>query len=243
MGSKEQNRRLVDSAYLEELERTKAQLILIGRSMGTLYHQSRKQSAEMERLMQELHASYLSIVETLARTVEAHDDYTRNHLERCREFGTALAHEVDGSLVTPDLEYGFLLHDVGKIGVPDAILVKPGPLSPEEMRLMQTHPINGIHMVTPLRRFLGESAIEVIRHHHERFDGKGYPDGLKGGEIPVPARIFTVVDSFDAMTSDRPYRKALTLDEAIDRLRRGSGTQFDPDVVAAFTGILDRLPA
>lgn len=230
-----------DVEYLDELESTKSQMVVIGREMGQLYRRSRKQAEELDRLMQELRASYLSIVETLARTVEAHDDYTRYHLERCREYGTVLAEAVDSALVTPDLEYGFLLHDVGKIGVPDAILAKPGPLTSEETRLMQVHPIQGIQVVAPLRRFLGDSAIQVIRHHHERFDGQGYPDKLEGEDIPLPARIFTVIDSFDAMTSDRPYRKALSLDEAVDRLERGAGTQFDPDVVGAFTKILERL--
>lgn len=234
--------RQVDAAYLEELERAKAQLIIIGRNMGELYRASRRQSHELERLMGELHISYLGIVETLAHTVEAHDQYTRRHLERCREYGSVLARAVDPSLLTPDLEYGFLLHDVGKIGVPDAILAKPGPLSAEEMRLMQTHPIYGVSMVAPLGRFLGESAMEVIRHHHERFDGSGYPDRLSGDGIPLAARVFAVVDSFDAMTSDRPYRKALSLEEALDRLKRGAGSQFDPGIVDAFTGLLDRLP-
>lgn len=238
-----QGGRSLDTAYLEELESAKAQLIVLGRSMGELHYQSRRQAAELERLMEELHTSYLGIVETLAHTVEAHDQYTRRHLERCRDYGTALARAIDSSLATPDLEYGFLLHDVGKIGVPDSILAKPGPLSAEEMRLMQTHPISGVHMVSALRqRFLGDSAIEVIRHHHERFDGNGYPDGLKSEKIPVAARVFTVVDSFDAMTSDRPYRRALSLEEAVDRLERGAGSQFDPDVVEAFIALLDQLP-
>lgn len=235
-------RREVDAAYLEELERAKAQLIVVGRNMGSLMHQSRRQAAELDQLMNELHLSYLSIVETLARTVEAHDQYTRRHLERCRDYGTILARAMDPSMITPDLEYGFLLHDVGKMGVPDSILAKPGPLSPEEMRVMQTHPINGVHMVSALReRFLGDNAIDVIRHHHERFDGNGYPDGLKGEKIPLAARVFAAVDSFDAMTSDRPYRKALSLEEAVYRLKRGSGSQFDPGVIESFTGLLDSL--
>lgn len=234
--------RLIDTAYLDELERAKSQLIFIGRSMGDLYHQSRRQALELDRLMDELHVSYLSIVETLAHTVEAHDQYTRRHLDRCREYGTVLARAVDLSLVTPELEYGFLLHDVGKIAVPDTILAKPGPLTPDEMRLMQTHPISGVHMVSSLGKFLGPSAVQVIRHHHERFDGNGYPDKLKGDKIPLAARVFAVVDSFDAMTSDRPYRKALSLEQAVDRLERGAGTQFDSDVVDAFTNLLDRLP-
>lgn len=230
-----------DVEYLEELERAKAQLLVIGRDLGEVYRRERKQALKLDEAFDELRQTYLSVVETLAFLVEARDECTRNHLERCREYGLALAGIVSPSLVTPPLEYGFLLHDVGKVGIPEAILSKPTPLTAEELRVMRTHPIVGITVVAPLKRFLGETALAVIRHHHERFDGEGYPDRLKGHEIPIEARIFSVVDAFDAMTSDRPYRKALSFEEAMHRLRSGSGTQFDPDVVAAFEELVGQL--
>lgn len=232
---------LIGLEYLEELERAKAQLLTTARDVSLLYHRQREQADEVEALMSELHATYLSTVETLAFVVEAKDDYTRHHLERCRQYGLALARAIDPGLATPQLEYGFLLHDVGKIGLPESILTKPGPLTPEEVRVVQTHPIYGVDIVAPLKRFLGD-AILVIRHHHEHFDGSGYPDALKGEAIPIAARLFSVVDAFDAMTSDRPYRKALSFDEAADRLRAGVNTQFDPDVVNAFCALIDSLP-
>lgn len=233
---------VVGREYLVELERARAQLMLTARDMSDLYGRQRRQAEHLEELMAELHTTYLSTVETLAFIVEAKDEYTRHHLERCRQYGMALARHVDEGLITPELEYGFMLHDVGKIGLPEAILGKPGPLSAEEMRLVQTHPIYGVDIVTPLRRFLG-NAVDVIRHHHERFDGLGYPDGLEGEKIPIAARLFSVVDAFDAMTSDRPYRRALSFDEATHRLESGAGTQFDPDVVKAFTEVAELLPS
>lgn len=228
--------------YVEELERTKSQLLVFAREIGTVYQRERKQAQQLGQLMNELKGDYLSIVQTLALVVEAKDEYTRYHLERCREYGTALAMEVDPSMVSPELEYGFLLHDVGKIGVPEAILAKAGPLSSDEMRVMRTHPLIGVQIVSPMRRVLDDRTTEVIRHHHERFDGEGYPDRLKGDQIPLSARIFSVVDAFDAMTTDRPYREALSLAEALERLESGATSQFDPDVVQAFTGLMDRNP-
>jgi HD-GYP domain-containing protein (c-di-GMP phosphodiesterase class II) len=227
--------------YLEELERAKLQLMVTARDMAGLYQRHKSQSERLQELMDELHQTYLSTVETLAFVVEAKDEYTRYHLERCRQYGMALTRHLDDSLITPQLEYGFLLHDVGKIGLPESILGKPGPLTSEEMRLVKTHPIYGVEIVTPLKRFLGEG-VDVIRHHHERFDGDGYPDGLEGENIPLAARIFSVIDAFDAMTSDRPYRSALTFSEAMSRLNTGAGTQFDPEIVQAFTKMVDRLP-
>jgi HD-GYP domain-containing protein (c-di-GMP phosphodiesterase class II) len=142
------------------------------------------------------------------------------------------------SIIDPDLAarpetaHGFLLHDIGKIGIPERLLLKTGPLNPSEWDVMRTHPVVGAHIVTPIR-VLGD-AVDVVRFHHERFDGRGYPHGLRGKEIPLAARIFSVVDAYDAMTSDRPYRQARSPDEAIEELARCSGTQFDPYVIEAF---------
>jgi HD-GYP domain-containing protein (c-di-GMP phosphodiesterase class II) len=128
--------------------------------------------------------------------------------------------------------YGFLLHDIGKVGIPDHILRKPSPLTREEWEVMQTHPILGGQMLGPIR-FL-QRAIPIVECHHERWDGKGYPRGLKGEAIPLAARIFSVVDTFDAMTSDRPYRRALSVDEAVSEILAAGGTQLDPAIAEAF---------
>lgn len=229
-----------DLDYAEELERTKSQLLVFAREISAVYQRERKQAQRLEEMVTELRTDYLAIVQTLALTVEAKDEYTRYHLERCKEYGTALAVEIDPTLVTPELQYGFLLHDIGKIGVPEAILSKAGPLTHEEMRVMRTHPLIGVQLVAPMRKVLDDRTIDVIRHHHERFDGQGYPDRLQGDQIPLAARIFSVVDAFDAMTTDRPYRQALSFDEALQRLRSGAGTQFDPDVVDAFDALTTR---
>jgi HD-GYP domain-containing protein (c-di-GMP phosphodiesterase class II) len=140
------------------------------------------------------------------------------------------------------LSRGALLHDIGKIGVPDAILLKKGRLTPEETEQMRRHPTIGFTMIAHIP-FLAKAA-EVVLHHHEAFDGSGYPSGLGGHRIPLGARIFTVVDALDAMTSNRPYRAALPFEEALEEIRRCSGSQFDPHIVDVLTSIpLDELKA
>jgi ribonuclease P protein subunit RPR2 len=133
----------------------------------------------------------------------------------------------------PSAEYGFLLHDVGKIGIPDEVLRKPGPLSEEERRLMQTHTVIGEQMLGGVA-FLQGPGLSVVRSHHERWDGGGYPDGLSRDDIPLGARVFAVADTLDAMTSDRVYRPAQPWRDARDEILRQEGRQFDPDVVDAF---------
>jgi ribonuclease P protein subunit RPR2 len=142
----------------------------------------------------------------------------------------------------PSAEYGFLLHDVGKIGIPDNILQKPGPLSPEERALMQTHTVLGEQMLGGVA-FLQGAGLEVVRSHHERWDGDGYPDGLGGEDIPLGARVFAVADTLDAMTSDRPYRRALPWASAGAEILRQRGGQFDPAIVRAFQDAEPRLKA
>src|SRR5204863_8970159 len=138
-----------------------------------------------------------------------------------------------GLLSDPSLEYGFLLHDIGKIGIPDSVLDKAGPLNPAERRLMRRHTLIGSELLAEVPLLEGEG-LQVVRSHHERWDGQGYPDGLVGAEIPPAARIFAVADTLDAMTTDRPYRRRCTWDQAVDEILRESGRQFDPRVVAAF---------
>jgi putative two-component system response regulator len=161
--------------------------------------------------------------------------------QRTHDYAVALAEAVDPELAADEqLRYGFLLHDVGKVGIPEAVLNKPGPLDAEEWEVMRAHPLLGVQMVAGIKSLGG--AVEVIRCHHERWDGKGYPTGLAGEAIPAGARVFSVADAFDAMTSDRRYRKAIPFDQACQKIADGAGSQFDPMVVDAFTTIVPDLP-
>ena len=137
------------------------------------------------------------------------------------------------------MKLGAILHDVGKIGVADAILRKPGPLTQHEWKIMRAHPVIGEHMLRGID-FLAP-ALPIVRHHHERWDGCGYPDGLRADEIPIGARIVAVCDAFDAMTSDRPYRPSMRLEDACDQLLRGAGAQFDPDCAALLVDVVSRM--
>jgi len=158
-----------------------------------------------------------------------------------QRYALELASAVDSALLDDEsLEYGFLLHDVGKIGIPDSILLKPGALSAAELRLMRTHTLLGEQMLGEVALLQGEG-IRVVRSHHERWDGGGYPDALAGKRIPLGARIFAVADTLDAMTSERPYRGALPWGDALDEIVRNSGSQFDPSVVEALQAIDPRL--
>jgi HD-GYP domain-containing protein (c-di-GMP phosphodiesterase class II) len=187
---------------------------------------------------QELRASYVATVRALSNAVEARDAYTSKHADRVTAFGLELARRAGLDLVgQPELEFGFLLHDVGKLGIPDAILFKAGPLTDEEYALIARHPVIGAEILRDVT-FLGEG-IHVVRHHHERWDGAGYPDGLSGEAIPLAARVFAVADTLDALTTDRPYRPAVGWDVARKVIHSASGTQFDPAVVAAYDTIAD----
>ena len=177
-----------------------------------------------------------AIIETLASAVDARDSVTGAHGQRVSEVATSLARHMDPGLEGNEpLRYGFVLHDIGKIGIPDSILLKEGSLTPDEWRIMKTHPILGLGLVGNLQ--LGEEAESVIKQHHERWDGSGYPDGLAGEEISLGARIFSVADTYDAMTNDRPYRKAISKRTAINEIRKEAGKQFDPKVVEVFLGV------
>jgi ribonuclease P protein subunit RPR2 len=180
--------------------------------------------------------SYGVTVAALATAIEAKDRCTGGHIERVRRLGLLLGAEIaPGEVKDPQMAYGFLLHDIGKLAVPDAILRAPGDLTDEQWALMRHHPEEGVRMLASVP-FLG-SALDIVRYHHERWDGSGYPDGLRGEEIPLWARIFSVVDALDAITAKRPYRPARSYDEALAEIRRHAGTQFDPAVVAALERI------
>ena len=226
-------------ASADELERAKQQLLVFARDVSSMYQAERAKTRELESALSALQDSYLQTVRTLAFVVEAKDASTREHLERTHEYASALSRAVVGEDVGPEVTYGFLLHDVGKVGIPESILGKPGPLTDEEFEVMRTHPLIGVQIVSPVTFLTG--AIDVIRCHHERWDGKGYPGGLAGDDIPLQARIFSVCDSFDAMTSDRPYRSALPFDYAVEEIERCAGTQFDPAVVRRFVAMCSEM--
>ena len=212
------------------------QVLLYARDLRYLLELERGQRALLENAYQET-------VAALASALESKDTGTRQHSQRVQRYALELSRAV-----TPDLAedqsvgYGFLLHDVGKIGIPDRILQKPGPLNEGEARLMKTHTVLGAQMLGGVAFLQGEG-IHVVRSHHERWDGHGYPDGAGGTEIPLAARIFAVADALDAMTSDRPYRPSQTWQAAGREIVAQAKRQFDPGVVAAFTECEPRLRA
>jgi response regulator RpfG family c-di-GMP phosphodiesterase len=212
------------------------QLILYARDLRHLLQIERAQRS----LVQD---AYRETVLALASALESKDTGTRAHSQRVQRYAIELARHMDAAFADdPSAEYGFLLHDVGKIGIPDRILQKPGPLNDSERAQMETHTILGEQMLGAVV-FLQGQGVRIVRSHHERWDGAGYPDGLTGKEIPLGARIFAVADTIDAMTSDRPYRRALRWDEARAEVFEQSGRQFDPIVVKAFRSCEDALHA
>lgn len=203
------------------------QLLVYARDLSSLLAVERSQ----RRLLQQ---SYRQTAIALADALEAKDPVTGLHAIRVQRYATELASGMDPRLLDdPSVEYGFLLHDVGKLGVPDAILRKQGPLTGAERKLMQQHTLVGEEILGNVTLLSGQG-LQVVRSHHERWDGAGYPDRLSGTEIPLAARIFALVDAMDAMTTERPYRAALSWEEATDEILAQAGLQFDPRVVAAF---------
>jgi putative nucleotidyltransferase with HDIG domain len=177
------------------------------------------------------------VIRTLAQALEARDVYTQGHSFRVSELAVMLARELGLSREEQDtVRLGCLLHDIGKIHIPDAVLRKATSLSEDEFILMRKHPVIGEQICRPL--VFARPFLTIIRHHHERFDGRGYPDGLKGEEISLHARIAAVADAWDAMTSDRPYRAALPMSVAVERLREGAGTQWDGELVQLFVRVM-----
>jgi putative nucleotidyltransferase with HDIG domain len=179
------------------------------------------------------------VIRTLAEALEARDHYTQGHSSRVSEVAVLLARELGLSREEQEIvRHGCLLHDIGKIHVPDAVLRKPGALTDEEFGLMKKHPVIGESICRPL--IFARPFLDIIRHHHERWDGRGYPDGLAGEEISLHARIAAIADAWDAMTSDRPYRDALPFPVAFSRLEEGAGTQWDPGLIDQFLRVMFR---
>ncbi len=221
----------------------RAQLARLEREAAERERQLERYAADLREIFkqerirsQELRRSYKATVLALANAVEARDAYTGKHAERVAAYGLRVANAAGVDCDT-QVEFGFLLHDVGKVAVPDAILFKPGPLTPEERALMSMHPQIGTEILRHID-FLDEAQV-VVRHHHERWDGSGYPDSLDGETIPVHARVFAVADALDALTTDRPYRPAVGWQEARQVIRGAAGSQFDPAVVAAYDSVPD----
>src|SRR5438067_2764858 len=188
----------------------------------------------------QLQETYRATLEALGSALDTRDVGTESHSRRVHGYALATAREygmADAELA--DLAHGVLLHDIGKIGIPDAILLKPGPLTADEWKIMRTHPEIGRRLIEKIPFLRG--AVPIVYSHHEKWDGSGYPRGLRAEDIPVGARIFSVVDAFDAMTFDRPYSKAIPFDAAKSELKRCAGAHFDPEVVEAFLRVPESL--
>ena len=230
---------------LAENERLRRQLAAAQREAADSSLQLERYAADLRETFkserertQELTRSYMATVRALSNAVEARDAYTGKHAERVTRFAIEIGHELGLSRPdAPEIEFGFLLHDVGKLAVPDSILFKPGPLTTEERALMSRHTIVGAEIMRDIE-FLSEAS-KVVRSHHEHWDGTGYPDRLSGEQIPLTARVFAVADVFDALTTNRPYRAALSFAQARQMIDEESGSHFDPLVVEAFARIDD----
>src|SRR3984893_10640108 len=217
------------SALREALEHQRIENAIKERQLDRYAADLRATSRRERQRARELSESYMATVRALSNAVEARDAYTAHHADRVTAYGIELAGD-------SELECAFLLHDVGKVAIPDGILFKAGTLDEQERAVMERHPVIGEEIIREIA-FL-QPARPLVRHHHERWDGAGYPDGLAGQEIPLVARVFALADALDALTSDRPYRPAVAIAEARDVIESSDG-QFDPAVLEAFASISD----
>ncbi|HEX6388486.1 MAG TPA: HD domain-containing phosphohydrolase [Solirubrobacteraceae bacterium] len=219
------------AAHETEAAKKERQLERYAADLRETFKQERARAAELRE-------SYVATVRALANAVEARDAYTGKHAERVAAYGLEIARAGGLTLADdPQVEFGFLLHDIGKVAVPDAILFKPEPLTKDERRLMERHTVIGFEILRDVS-FLGE-AKAVVRSHHEHWDGCGYPDQLEGETIPLAARVFAVADTLDALTTDRPYRPGRSFADTRAIFTGASGTQFDPDIVDVFMTMSD----
>lgn len=224
----------------DELEAVQQQLRVFARDLRHITIDARQRAEEAEAAAEQLREAYLTMVRTLAMVCEMKDNHTKSHLDRTYQYAMMLTRRVEPELAeNAAIGYGYLLHDIGKVGIPDHIINKPGPLDDDEWQIMRTHPVIGWQLVKPIK-VLGD-AVKIVRQHHERWDGRGYPEGLAGEEIYLPARIFALIDAFDAITSERPYQRALPIHAALEEIERSAGTQFDPELAAAFIDLCEEL--
>jgi ribonuclease P protein subunit RPR2 len=229
----------------QEVERLRAELAGREREAADKELQLERYAADLRETFkqeraraQELRRSYMATVRALSNFVEARDEYTGKHAERVAAYGLEIARTIGMEIPdTAEIEFGFLLHDIGKVGIPDSILYKEGALSDKERAVMEQHPEIGEQIVGGIE-FLAQAA-QIVRSHHERWDGSGYPDGLARDEIPLAARVFSVADVLDALTTDRPYRPASPFSVARQMIVAEAGKQFDPRVIEAFSSIDD----
>jgi response regulator RpfG family c-di-GMP phosphodiesterase len=192
-----------------------------------------QRTADLRRAYRMLKKAHLDSVKILVEAIDAKDAYTRGHSDRVRKWSVKIAEKLGFSEKRLEsLEFGALLHDIGMIGIKDEVLQKQGPLNPMEYEHIQEHPLIGVKIIEGGIFFKDE--IPMIRHHHERFDGSGYPDGLVGENIPFEARIISIVDAFDAMSSLRPYRREMSQEDALVEMEKGKGKQFDPKILEIF---------
>lgn len=205
------------------------------------HRQALRYAEDLKKTHRHVERVFLHSLQALANALEARDEHTRGHSERVAELARRLA--LAAGLPAPVAELvaqAARLHDLGKIGIPESVLRKPGPLTPGEWEVMRSHPLTGARILAPLE-FFGEGAC-IVRHHHERQDGSGYPDGLRGENVPLGARIVAVADVYDALTSDRPYRPGLSHEAALGRLRREAGRTLDGDLVTLFLRLVGDAP-
>jgi HD-GYP domain-containing protein (c-di-GMP phosphodiesterase class II) len=224
----------VDSQMAREFSEAELELLAaVGNQAGIALHRA--------RLMEEVEKLFFDVMKAIASLIDAKDGYTHKHSERVAAFGVRLARhlgfDADSRAV---VELSGLLHDVGKIGVPDAILNKPGKLTDEEFSQMRLHPVHGARILANIQSAKVVNILPGVKYHHERWDGKGYPEGLKGEEIPLLGRVLGVADFLDALTSDRSYRKGLALEEALNMVKELEGKAFDPAVVKAAVELHER---
>ncbi len=233
-------RRLDIQGYCEKSDKFDQLLLLIESGMKSIeqMNEIKEINEELSETYQKLEKAYLESIETLRYTVEVKDPYTRGHSDRVSAYSVLIGKKL--GLSDEDLEklkVGGLFHDIGKIGIPDSILLKEGKLTDEEYDKIKEHPLIGVKILQNASLF--QDFIDIVKYHHERFDGRGYPERLSGENIPLLARITAVADTYDAMTSKRSYRDALPLEVVRMEIEKCSGTQFDPTISKAFLEILD----
>ena len=236
-------KRLDIQGYCEKSDKFDQLMLLIESAIKSVQQmrEIRKINEELSETYDELEKAYLEIIETLRYAVEAKDTYTRGHSDRVSAYSVLIGEKLGLSEEEiKTLRIGGLFHDIGKIGIPDSILLKESKLTDDEYSQIKNHPSIGAHILSSVSYF--KDMIPIVKHHHERYDGFGYPSKLKGEEIPYLARIAAVADSFDAMTSRRSYRDSMPLDVVTAEIERCKGTQFDPKIADAFLEILRNEP-